>query len=82
MPRAAVIGEALRVQGFALAGAMVLAAEDAEQARAAWRSLPPDVAVVVLTGSAAAWLGEAARERPGVLLAAMPATGLPPAAPS
>jgi vacuolar-type H+-ATPase subunit F/Vma7 len=82
MSRAAVIGEALRVQGFALAGALVLAAEDAGQAQAAWRSLPPDVAVVVLTGSAAAWLSEAARDRPGVLLAVMPATGRPPAVPS
>ena len=50
------IGEALRVRGFALAGALVFAAEDAAGARAAWRSLPPDVAVVVLTPRAAGWL--------------------------
>ena len=58
MSRAAVIGEAVRVQGYALAGAVVYPAEDADQARAAWRSLPPDTAVVVLTARAAAWLGE------------------------
>jgi vacuolar-type H+-ATPase subunit F/Vma7 len=69
--RAAVIGEAVRVQGYALAGAVVYPAEDAEQARAAWRSLPPDTAVVVLTARAAAWLGEAQR-RDGVLAVVMP----------
>lgn len=61
MPRAAVIGEAVRIAGFALAGALVLPAEDAEQARAAWRALPDDVAVLLLTGRAAAWLGDAPR---------------------
>jgi vacuolar-type H+-ATPase subunit F/Vma7 len=69
--RAAVIGEAVRVQGYALAGAVVYPAEDADQARAAWRSLPPDTAVVVLTARAAAWLGEAQR-RDGVLEVVMP----------
>ena len=71
MSRAAVIGEAVRVQGYALAGAVVYPAEDADQARAAWRSLPPDIAVVVLTARAAAWLGEAQR-RDGVLPVVMP----------
>ena len=70
MSRAAVIGEAVRVQGYALAGAVVYPAEDADQARAAWRSLPPDTAVVVLTARAAAWLGEAQR-RDGVLAVVM-----------
>lgn len=71
MSRAAVIGEAVRVQGYALAGAVVYPAEDADQARAAWRSLPPDTAVVVLTARAAAWLSEAQR-RDGVLAVVMP----------
>ena len=71
MSRAAVIGEAVRVQGYALAGAVVYPAEDADQARAAWRSLPPDTAVVVLTARAAAWLGEVQR-RDGVLAVVMP----------
>jgi vacuolar-type H+-ATPase subunit F/Vma7 len=70
--RAAVIGEAVRVQGYAMAGAVVYPAEDADQARAAWRSLPPDIAVVVLTARAAAWLGEAPQRRDGVLSVVMP----------
>jgi len=72
MSRAAVIGETVRVQGYALAGAAVYPAEDADQARAAWRSLPPDIAVVVLTVQAATWLGEAPRRRDGVLSVVMP----------
>ena len=72
MSRAAVIGEAVRVQGYAMAGAVVYPAEDADQARAAWRSLPPDIAVVVLTAQAAAWLGEAPQRRDGVLPVVMP----------
>lgn len=58
MSRAAVIGEATAVQGFALAGAVVCPAENQDEAAAAWRSLPPDIVVVVLTVRAASWLGE------------------------
>ena len=72
MSRAAVIGETVRIQGYVLAGAVVYPAEDADQARAAWRSLPPDIAVVVLTAQAAAWLGEAPRRHDGVLSVVMP----------
>ena len=72
MSRAAVIGEAMRVEGYALAGAVVYLAEDADQARAAWRSLPPDIAVVLLTARASAWLGEAPQRRDGVLPVVMP----------
>jgi len=57
MSRAAVIGQALQIQGFALAGAVMYPADDQDEARAAWRSLPPDIAVVLLTPEAAAWLG-------------------------
>ena len=84
MSRVAVIGQEMRVRGFALAGALVFAAENAAGARAAWRSLPPDVAVAVLTPRAAGWLrgvtsgGAAAAppdglpRRPGVLPVVMP----------
>ena len=85
MSRVAVIGEGVRVQGFVLAGALVFVAEDPAGARAAWRSLPPDVAVAVLTPRAADWLrdvtggdaGRAAppdglRRRPGMLPVVMP----------
>jgi vacuolar-type H+-ATPase subunit F/Vma7 len=83
MSRVAVIGEEAQVRGFLLAGALVFPAEDAGGVRAAWRSLPPDVAVAVLTTQAAAWLRDVTGSgaavppdrlprRPGVLLAVMP----------
>jgi vacuolar-type H+-ATPase subunit F/Vma7 len=72
MSRAAVIGESVRVEGYALAGAVVYPAENADQARTAWRTMPPDIAVVVLTARAAAWLGEAPQRRDGVLQVVMP----------
>jgi vacuolar-type H+-ATPase subunit F/Vma7 len=53
----AVIGEHVRVQGFALAGALTLDAETAESVRTAWRTLPSEVVMVVLTPSAAEALG-------------------------
>jgi hypothetical protein len=91
MSRVAVIGEEARVGGFVLAGALVFMAEDAAGARAAWRSLPPDVAVAVLTPRAVGWLrdvtGGAAPaspdglpRRPGVLPVVMPPEGMPPEA--
>ena len=73
MARAAVIGESVRTAGFALAGAVVLTAENQEEAHAAWRSLPADVEVLVLTARAADWLSEAPQPRRGVLVAVMPA---------
>ena len=54
MGSVAVIGEASQVRGFALAGAAVLVADDPEAVRAAWRGLPDDVCVVILTEAAAA----------------------------
>jgi vacuolar-type H+-ATPase subunit F/Vma7 len=61
--RVAVVGERRRVQGFALAGAVVLPAEDAPGTRAAWRGLSADVAVVVLTPAAAAALADVLPDR-------------------
>jgi vacuolar-type H+-ATPase subunit F/Vma7 len=52
----AVLGERLRVQAFALAGALVSIAEDEDAARRAWRALPGDVVVVILTPKSAAAL--------------------------
>ena len=71
MPGAAVIGEELRVQGYALAGALVCPAEDHDGAAAAWRSLPPDIAVAILTPRTAAWLGDELGQRPSVLTVVM-----------
>ena len=65
MARVAVIGEGVRVSGFTLAGAIVCPADSREQARQAWRSLPSDVAVVVLTPQAAGWLGSVTGSEPG-----------------
>lgn len=59
-----VLGEQGRVSGFALAGARVVVAEDADGVRAAWTSLGPDVSVVVLTPGAAAALGPLADGSP------------------
>jgi vacuolar-type H+-ATPase subunit F/Vma7 len=67
MSRAAVIGEATAVQGYALAGALVCPAENPDEAADAWRALPPDIAVVVLTARAAAWLSKALEQRRDVL---------------
>ena len=72
MARVAVIGELTRVQGFALAGAVVLAAADPEAVRSAWASLGADVAVVVLTPAAAAALGDAQRPPRWPLTVVMP----------
>ncbi len=72
MSRAAVIGEAVRTAGFALAGAVVTTAETPEEARAAWRALPADVAVLVLTPRAASWLGDGAEPPRDVLIVVMP----------
>jgi vacuolar-type H+-ATPase subunit F/Vma7 len=73
MGRAAVIGEPLRIYGFGLAGALVCPAPTRADAVDAWQNLPPDVAVVLLTQSAAAWLADALEARPDVLTVTMPA---------
>jgi vacuolar-type H+-ATPase subunit F/Vma7 len=72
MARAAAIGESSRVQGYALAGALVYPAGDEAEVRAAWQSLPGDVEVVVVTARAAAWLGEELTARPVPLPVVMP----------
>ena len=72
MARVVVIGEPLRVGGLVLAGALACPAAGRDQALAAWRSLPPDVAVVVLTPRAAAWLDGELGQRRDVLPVVMP----------
>ncbi|GAA2154596.1 hypothetical protein GCM10009844_40650 [Nocardioides koreensis] len=62
MAGVAAIGAADLVAGFGLAGALVLPAEDPESVLAAWRSLPPDTAVIVLSDAAA----EVLRAEPAV----------------
>lgn len=67
MARAAVIGESLRIGGYALAGAVLCPASDQAEAVRGWRRLPPDIAVVVLTPQAADWLAAELSSRPEVL---------------
>jgi vacuolar-type H+-ATPase subunit F/Vma7 len=57
MARVTVLGEQVSVQGYALAGAVVLVAEDADAVRMAWDGLTDEVAVVILTPTAARALG-------------------------
>lgn len=70
MPHLAVLGERTRVAGFALAGALVVVADDDAEVRQAWTALledrAADVEVLVLTQRAAAALppGFADRDRP------------------
>jgi vacuolar-type H+-ATPase subunit F/Vma7 len=57
MSEVAAIGAQPQVAGFALAGADVHVADNAEQAREAWHALPDTVAVVILTRDSADALG-------------------------
>ncbi|MBI3688246.1 MAG: hypothetical protein HY241_13090 [Actinobacteria bacterium] len=72
MGRVAAIGERVAVQGFALGGAVVYPADDAAAVRDAWRQLPPDVAVVIVTRAAARALGDDARARRWPLVTEVP----------
>jgi vacuolar-type H+-ATPase subunit F/Vma7 len=58
MPRVAVIGARSEVEGYRLAGALVRVAEDPAAVREAAATLPPDVAVVIVTRDAAGALPE------------------------
>lgn len=70
--RIAALGEAALVEGYALSGVLVIAAEDPAHVRTAWQDLPPDVEVVFLTPAAAQALGPTVYERPRPLTAVMP----------
>jgi len=73
MGQVVVLGEAVRVMGYALAGALAIEAEGEEVARA-WASLQPDASLVVLTPAAAQALGQAVlAEWRDVLVVTMPA---------
>jgi len=72
MGRVVALGEAVRVEGFALAGATVLVAEAPDAVCRTWESMPDDVAVVLLTTNAAAALAHGEAPRKDVLTAVMP----------
>lgn len=67
MGHVAVIGEPVRVRGYALAGADVHECPDEAAVRSAWAALPDDVVVVILSPAAAAAIdltGRPAAARP------------------
>ena len=53
MTRIVVLGEPERVRAFRLAGAQVVEASDPDAVRRAWAARPTDMAVLVLTPTAA-----------------------------
>ncbi|HEU5355569.1 MAG TPA: hypothetical protein VFU65_13955 [Actinocrinis sp.] len=67
-----VLGEGARIEGFALAGALLLPADGPAAVQAAWRDLPADVVVVILTTAAALALDPAALESTDPVTAVMP----------
>jgi vacuolar-type H+-ATPase subunit F/Vma7 len=74
MSTIAAIGERERLRGFALAGVRVVAADDGAAARAAWRELPAEVGLVILTPTARAALqSETSARRDDRLWVVMPA---------
>lgn len=73
MNRIAALGAAADVDGFALAGALVVVAEDDESIDAQWDTLPNDIAVLILTATAEARLAVRLQERRRLLTVVMPA---------
>lgn len=67
MARVAVIGEPLRIHGYGLPDAILCPATNQAEAVLAWRDLPDDIDVAVLTPTAARWLASEIAHRPGVL---------------
>ena len=72
MALAVVIGEPLLIGGYSLAGALLRPASDQAAAQHAWRDLPADVAVAILTRQAARWLAGELATRPQILPVVMP----------
>jgi vacuolar-type H+-ATPase subunit F/Vma7 len=68
---AAVIGEALAVEGYALAGALVYPADSPDEATAAFDALAPGTALIIVTVSAAMWLADRLGQRPDILTVVM-----------
>lgn len=69
MATAAVIGEALTTEGYALAGAVVYPAGTEAKAIAAFDALPADTVLVVMTTAIAGWLADRLGQRQDILTA-------------
>lgn len=67
----AAIGAEVLVRGLALAGVVVLPADGPDAVREAWRRLPPEVGLVLLTPEAATTLRDEV-DRAWPLVAVMP----------
>jgi vacuolar-type H+-ATPase subunit F/Vma7 len=72
MSRAAAIGDARRLAGFALAGVLVAEATDAASAHAAWESLPEDTALLILSPDARDHLRSRLAERADLVWTVLP----------
>jgi len=72
MTRVAALGDTASVEGFALAGALVFAADDPDAIDAAWDALPDDVGVVILTPLAQHRLQARLDDRPHMLTVMSP----------
>jgi vacuolar-type H+-ATPase subunit F/Vma7 len=72
MSRIGALGETARVQGFAVAGALVFPADEQHDVSSAWDTLPADLGVLILTPAAARLLDARLDERPNLLAVVMP----------
>jgi vacuolar-type H+-ATPase subunit F/Vma7 len=72
MASAAVIGEELAVEGYALAGCVLLPADNPDEVNSAWQALPHDTVLLILTETAASWLADRLAQRPDIMTAVMP----------
>jgi vacuolar-type H+-ATPase subunit F/Vma7 len=70
--RIAAVGEQTAVAGYGLAGAVVVIAEDAAQAVAAWRALPSDITVAIVTERVAHALQASAAADEGPMMVVIP----------
>ena len=73
MTRVAALGETVKVEGFALAGAVVFVADTAGDVDAAWDAMPDDVGVLIVTLRAEDRLRRRFDERPHLLTVVIPA---------
>lgn len=66
------IGETHDVEGFALVGVSVITTTTEAEVNAAWRHLPTDTTLAILSAAAATTLDEQLDGRPDVLTVVMP----------
>jgi len=72
MSRIAAIGARRELDGFALAGVELVAAEDVAEIRAAWSRLDTEVAVLILTATAERALADLLSLRSDLIWATLP----------